>query len=111
MRREKFSRTITQFCCFYCFENIKNKSSRRIKMTDDQKFLVPMDEYLKAGIHICTKFKTKQMEQFIYKARPDGLFVLNLQKIDERLAICASFISRYEQKDIIIASRRENSWK
>lgn len=80
-------------------------------MTDDQKFLVPMDEYLKAGIHIGTKFKTKQMEQFIYKARPDGLFVLNLQKIDERLAICANFISRYDQKDIIIASRRENSWK
>ena len=70
-----------------------------------------MDEYLKAGIHIGTKFKTRQMEQFIYKSRPDGLFVLNLQKIDERLAICANFMAMYEAKDIIVASKRENSWK
>ena len=36
------------------------------KMAEDQ-FLVPTDEYLKAGIHIGTKFKTKFMENFIYK--------------------------------------------
>lgn len=77
----------------------------------DEKLIVPMDEYLKAGIHIGTKFKTRQMEQFIYKARPDGLFVLNLQKIDERIVICSNFMSQYEPKDIIVASRRENSWK
>ena len=48
-----------------------------------EQFLVPLDQYLKSGIHIGTKFKTKYMEQFIYKTRPDGLSVLNLQKIDE----------------------------
>ena len=47
----------------------------------DGQFLVASDVYLKAGIHIGTKFKTKYMEQFIYKTRSDGLSVLNLQKI------------------------------
>lgn len=77
----------------------------------EQKYLVPQDTYLKAGIHIGTKFKTKYMEPFIYKTRPDGLSVLNLQKIDERVKIATKFISQYAPEDIIVASRRENGWK
>lgn len=81
-----------------------------IQMTEE-KFLVPQDLYLKAGIHIGTKFRTKYMEHFIYKTRPDGLSVLNLQKIDERIGIAVSFLAQYEPKDIVIVSRRENGWK
>ncbi len=76
-----------------------------------EQLLVPQDTYLKAGIHIGTKFRTKYMEQFIYKTRPDGLSVLNLSKIDERLKIAGSMLSQYEPKDILLVSRRENSWK
>ncbi len=79
-------------------------------MTEEQ-FLVPSDQYLKAGIHIGTKFRTKYMEQFIYKTRPDGLSVLNLQKIDARIKIAANFLSQYAPQDILIVSRRENGWK
>lgn len=81
------------------------------KMTDEKQLLVPIDQYLKAGIHIGTKFKTKYMSNFIYKTRPDGLYVLNLQKIDERLRIAAKFLSQFEPKDILVASRRENGWR
>ena len=77
----------------------------------EEKFLVARDTYLKSGIHIGTKFRTKYMEQFIYKTRPDGLSVLNLQKIDERITIAASFLSQYDPKDILIICRRENGWK
>jgi small subunit ribosomal protein S2 len=80
-------------------------------MAGDEKFLVPTDMYLKSGIHIGTKFRTKYMKQFIYKSRPDGLSVLNLQKIDERIKIAANMLSKYEPKDILICSRRENGWK
>lgn len=79
-------------------------------MTEEQ-FLVPQDVYLKSGIHIGTKFKTKHMEQFIYKTRPDGLSVLNLKKIDERIRITAGFLAQYAPKEILVISRRENSWK
>jgi small subunit ribosomal protein S2 len=78
---------------------------------NDAQFLVPSDMYLKSGIHIGTKFKTKYMEQFIYKTRTDGLSVLNLQKIDERIRLLVKFLSNYEPQDILIVSRRENGWK
>lgn len=77
----------------------------------EQQLLVPIDQYLKSGIHIGTKFKTNYMSQFIYKSRPDGLYVLNLQKIDERIDVAAKFLAQYAPEDIIIAGRRENGWK
>ena len=80
-------------------------------MTEAEQFLVPQEVYLKAGIHIGTKFRTKYMEQFIYKTRPDGLSVLNLQKIDERIRHAANFFSKYKPEEIIIVGKRENSWK
>jgi len=80
-------------------------------MVKEEQFLVPQDTYLKSGIHIGTKFRTKYMEQFIYKTRPDGLSVLNLQKIDERIKICANFLGQYAPEDLLIVSRRENGWK
>jgi len=77
----------------------------------ETKFLVPTDEYLKSGIHIGTKYKTKYMEKFIYKTRPDGLSVLNLQKIDERLSVVARFLAKFDPQDILVVGRRESAWK
>ena len=75
-----------------------------------EELLVDNDTYLKAGIHIGTKFKTRFMENFIYKTRPDGLSVLNVQKIDERIRMMANMLARYAPEDILIVSRRENGW-
>ena len=81
-------------------------------MTNEtQQFLVSQDTYLKSGIHIGTKFRTKYMLPFIYKTRPDGLSVLNLQKIDARIRLTANILSHYEPQDILIVSKRENGWK
>ena len=77
----------------------------------EEKFLVPTEEYLKSGIHIGTKFKTKYMGNFIYKTRPDGLSVLNLQKIDERISIAAKFLAKYNPEEVLIVGRRESAWK
>lgn len=77
----------------------------------EPEFLVPQDIYLKAGIHIGTKFRTKYMAKFIYKTRPDGLSVLNLQEIDDRIRRAARLMSDYAPKDILVVSRRENGWK
>jgi small subunit ribosomal protein S2 len=79
-------------------------------MTENE-LLVPQDVYLKSGIHIGTKFKTKYMEKFIYKVRTDGLAVLNLQMIDERIRLAAKMLARYDPEQIVFASRRENGWK
>ena len=76
-----------------------------------EQLLVAQDVYLKAGIHIGTKFRTKYMEKFIYKIRPDGLSVLNLQQIDKRLRVLSKFLAQHAPEDILVSSRRENSWK
>lgn len=76
-----------------------------------EELLIDNDVYLKAGIHIGTKFKTKYMSNFIYKTRPDGLSVLNLQEIDNRIRIAGNLLANYEPQDIIIISRREGSFK
>ncbi len=80
-------------------------------MAETESLLLDSNEYLKSGIHIGTKFKTKYMANFIYKTRPDGLSVLNLKKIDERLGVAAKLLAQYEPQDIIIISRRENGWR
>ncbi len=76
-----------------------------------EEFLTPLENYLKVGLHIGTKFRTKYMAPFIYKVRPDGLAVLNVQKIDERIGVASKLLSMYEPKEILIVSRRENGWQ
>ena len=76
-----------------------------------EELLVSNDEYLKSGIHIGTKFRTKHMAEFIYKTRPDGLSVLNVQKIDERIRLAGNLFTNYVPEDILIVCRRENGWK
>jgi small subunit ribosomal protein S2 len=80
-------------------------------MTEDEGLLIEQDQFLKAGAHIGTKFRTKYMAPFIYKTRPDGLNVLNLQKINERIDIAAKFLAQYNPEDVLIVCRRENGWK
>ncbi len=78
---------------------------------EPENLLIDSKEYLKSGIHIGTKFKTKYMANFIYKTRPDGLSVLNLKKIDERIVLAINMLSNYAPEEILIICRRENGWK
>jgi small subunit ribosomal protein S2 len=78
---------------------------------ETESLLVPNEEYLKSGIHIGTKFKTKYMSNFIYKTRGDGLSVLNVQQIDQRIRTMTSFMSQYAPSEVMIVARRENGWK
>lgn len=68
------------------------------------RLLIPREDYLVSGIHIGMKLRTEDMKEFIYKIRPDGLAVLNLGKIDERIRIAAKFLAKF--KRIIIAGKK-----
>lgn len=74
--------------------------------SEEKELLLPQDELLSAGIHIGTKIKTKDMEPFIYRVRPDGLFVLDLNKTDERIRIAAKFLARFEPAKIAVVAAR-----
>jgi small subunit ribosomal protein S2 len=74
--------------------------------TTMEELLLPRDTMLSAGIHIGTRMKTRDMEPFIYRVRPDGLFVLDIQKTDERIKVAAKFLARFEPAKIAVAASR-----
>lgn len=71
------------------------------------KLLVKQAEFLSEGVHIGTKQKNKQMEKFVYKVRPNGLAVLNLQLLSDRLRVAAKFLSKFDPKKILVVATRE----
>lgn len=77
------------------------------KKDSDYESLIPVDEYLAAGVHIGTQQKTKDMAKFIYLVRTDGLYVLDVQATDQRIRAAAKFISRYEPSKVLVVSARQ----
>ena len=77
-----------------------------VGITGEEELLLPQDTLLSVGIHIGTRMKTKDMIPFVYRVRPDGLFVLDVKKTDERIRISAKFLSRFEPSKIAAVSAR-----
>jgi len=76
------------------------------EISTEEELLLPQDTMLSAGIHIGTRVKTKDMDPFIYRVRPDGLFVLDVKKTDERIRIAAKFLARFEPSKIVAVAAR-----
>ncbi len=74
-------------------------------------FLIPQEKYLEAGAHIGTKTKHGSMREFIYKARDDGLHVLDLKKMDERIRLAARFLAKYDNDKIAVVGSKDNAQK
>ena len=75
--------------------------------TTEYKSLIPVDEYLAAGVHIGTQQKTEDMKRFVYRVRADGLYVLDVKATDERIKIAANFLSKFDPAHILVVSARQ----
>jgi small subunit ribosomal protein S2 len=84
----------------------EKKPENETPVIAEEELLLPRDTLLSAGIHIGTRMKTKDMEQFIYRVRPDGLFVLDVKKADDRIRVTAKFLARFEPAKIAAAAAR-----
>ncbi|WNY25497.1 30S ribosomal protein S2 [Methanolapillus millepedarum] len=73
----------------------------------EQSYLVSIDEYLAAGVHIGTQQKTKDMMRFVYRVRTDGLYVLDIQATDERIIAAANMLSKYDISRVLVVSSRQ----
>lgn len=69
--------------------------------------LVKQDKFLSQGVHIGTKQKNKFMKRFVYTVRPNGLAVLNLKLLSNRLDIAAKFLSTFDPDKILVVATRE----
>jgi small subunit ribosomal protein S2 len=74
---------------------VTEEESREGEAVEEEEagLLLPIEALLSAGIHIGTRINTKDMEAFIYRVRPDGLFVLDVQKTDDRIRTAAKFLA------------------
>jgi len=68
--------------------------------------LVPVDLYKKMGVIIGTQICTKYMKRFTYKILPEGFYLLDVGKIDERLRIAAKFLSSFNPEKMVVVSVR-----
>lgn len=71
-----------------------------------RELLVPVELYRKAGVVFGTQICTKYMKRFTYKILPDGFYLLDVAKIDERLRIAANFLSKFPPEKIAVVSVR-----
>jgi len=77
-------------------------------MSDEEAdLLIPVEDYLGAGVHIGTQQKTKDMERFIHRVRTDGLYVLDVSKTDSRIRTAADFLANYDPEQILVTSSRQ----
>ena len=62
---------------------------------------------LSTGIRVGTPVKTKYMTQFIVRANPEGLYILDISKTLAKIDVAAKFIGRANISRVAITSARE----
>ncbi|WP_458206531.1 30S ribosomal protein S2 [Haladaptatus sp. NG-SE-30] len=74
---------------------------------EEADLLIPVEDYLGAGVHIGTQQKTEDMERFIHRVRTDGLYVLDVSMTDQRIRTAADFLANYNPEQILVTSSRQ----
>ncbi len=92
-------------------ENVDIKEKVTGEKTEPTNTLVPIEDYLKASMHLGTRVVTPQMKKYIYKRRADGLAVFNTAMIDAKMREAGAFLSEFAPEDIILVCKREAGWK
>ena len=81
------------------------------KPEDKKNMLVPIEDYLKASIHLGTRVITPSMRPYVYRRRADGLAVFNTALLDDKLREGAEYLAKFAPEDIIITCKREAGWR
>lgn len=83
----------------------------QIKAKKREDMLIPLEEYVKAGIYLGTKVVTPDMKQYVYRRRADGLAIFNTDVIDEKLKEAVEYLSKFNPEDVILVCKRQSGWK
>lgn len=78
---------------------------------EEKETLVPMDDYLKASIHLGTRVITPDMRKFVYRRRADGLAVFNTAMLDDMFRSAGDYLAKFAPEDVVIVCKREAGWK
>ena len=92
-------------------EEISTEELKEKVRVKKKEMLIPLDEYVKAGIYLGTRVVTPNMRQFVYRRRADGLAIFNTDLIDEKIREGIEFLSKFAPEDVILVCKREAGWK
>ncbi|MEM4625401.1 MAG: 30S ribosomal protein S2 [Candidatus Pacearchaeota archaeon] len=94
-------------------EKIEVVNTKEIKEELEEKkdLLVPLEDYVKTGIHLGTRVITPDMRKYVYRRRADSIGVLNTTLIDEQIKKAIDYISKYPPEEIILVCKREAGWR
>ena len=89
------------------------ETEQQTKETEDKKQTALSNEetYMTAGAHIGTRQKTANMKEFIYKVRNDGLYIIDVNKTEEKIQFAAKFISQFDPSQVLAVSVRQYGHK
>jgi small subunit ribosomal protein S2 len=76
-----------------------------------QDMMISDEIYMTSGVHIGTRQKTADMRDYIYKVRNDGLYIIDINKTDQKINIAAKFISKFNPENILVVSVRQYGQK
>jgi small subunit ribosomal protein S2 len=69
--------------------------------------LVEQDTYLACGVHIGTRQKTGSMAPYIFRVRPDRIYILDVRKTDAKIRVAAKMLAREKPEKILVVSARQ----
>ena len=81
------------------------------ELKEKRELLIPLEDYVKTGIHLGTKVITPDMKKFVYRRRADSIAVLNTSLIDEYMKKAIEAMSKYAPEEIILVCKREAGWE
>ena len=79
----------------------------KIVMSEQTEAIDIKKKVISTGIRVGTQVKTKFMKQYIEKASPEGLYMLNIDMTLDKINTSAKFINRIGAENIIVCSGRQ----
>lgn len=83
----------------------------QVKAKKKSEMLLPLEEYVKAGIYLGTKVVTPDMKKYVYRRRADGLAIFNTDIIDEKIKQGIEYLSKFKPENVILVCKRQAGWK
>ncbi len=87
-----------------------DKNHQRDIMTEEE-LLLSEEEYQKSGVHIGTQVKSRDMQEYIFRIRNDGLYILDIKKTNRMLIIAGKMLSRFKPSEILVVAQRQYAFK
>lgn len=78
-------------------------------MSEQGALLVPEELYRTSNANLGTNRKAKLMSKFIQGIQSDGVYLLDIPKIDERIRYASRFISQFQPDRVVCTGLRRNA--